>query len=89
MMGVNRTPPPTPARTARIPITNVTANNKTGQTHQGVPVVPAAEFAVEPMVAVAADSTGATDPHRKEILAVRISIINSLPYQWFKIRAVF
>jgi hypothetical protein len=52
-------------------------------------VVPAAEFAVEPMVAVAADSTGTNDPHRKEILAVRISIINSLPYQWFNNRAVF
>jgi hypothetical protein len=41
------------------------------------------------MVAVAADSTGATDPHRKEIFAERISIISSLPYQWFNICAIF
>ncbi len=35
-IGTNSTPPPTPPRTARIPRMNVTTNNDSGQTHQGV-----------------------------------------------------
>ncbi|HUO78435.1 MAG TPA: hypothetical protein VMU21_12755, partial [Thermodesulfovibrionales bacterium] len=35
-MGTKRTPPPTPPKTATMPRRNVTTNNTSGQTHQGI-----------------------------------------------------
>ena len=34
--GTNKTPPPMPAKTPKIPIKNVVKNNVTGQPHQGI-----------------------------------------------------